>query len=278
MSTFGNTLFGGSRFIRWALSPFVLIFAISMPLIIEEWTLSRAALMAGIEFMCLSLLAGLWLPAKIGNWAFRILAGSVFLAYASYLIYELFLSGAPFRLSGRRGEASPRNALLGFVIIGLPSLWFALKGRFSLRAEPSPEQLAAERQALEERLLRPDWAFYERHLQRPAPKALRELYASRALLTADVIEYPGENGISTFEPLDEQGLLDASEEPGTDVVPIATSDCGDPIYLRPGPSEPDTLYITCHDGGDTEVFAESVAAMLEKLRQANRCDPVPTCL
>lgn len=42
------------------------------------------------------------------------------------------------------------------------------------------------------------------------------------------------------------------------------------IYLRPGSGEADTVYITYHDGGDTEVFAESVAAMVEKLRNANR--------
>jgi hypothetical protein len=40
--------------------------------------------------------------------------------------------------------------------------------------------------------------------------------------------------------------------------------------LRPGGGEADTVYITHHDGGDTEVFAESVAAMVEKLRNANR--------
>ena len=28
MSSFGQTLFGGSRFVRWALTPFVLLFAI----------------------------------------------------------------------------------------------------------------------------------------------------------------------------------------------------------------------------------------------------------
>ena len=35
---------------------------------------------------------------------------------------------------------SPRNAMLGFIIIGLPSLWYTLPGRFSLVA-PQPEPL-----------------------------------------------------------------------------------------------------------------------------------------
>ena len=31
MSAFGETLFSGSRFIQWALSPFILIFAVNLP-------------------------------------------------------------------------------------------------------------------------------------------------------------------------------------------------------------------------------------------------------
>jgi hypothetical protein len=143
MSLFGQTLFGGSRFIRWSLSPFVLLFAVLMPLAIEQWTPARVALMAVMECMCLALLAGFWFPARFGVWAFRGLAGAVFLSYTGYLIYEFCFSTTPFRLFQSRGEASPRNALLGFVFVGLPSLWYALLGRFTLRP-PEPEQEAGE--------------------------------------------------------------------------------------------------------------------------------------
>src|SRR5262249_17451525 len=124
---------GGSRFIRWSLSPFVLLFAVFMPMAIEQWTSARVALITGMEFMCIALLGGFWLPVRLGRWAFRGLAGAVFFSYAGYLIYEFFFSNAPFRVFGNRGEASPRNALLGFLIIGLPSLWYALLGRFTFR-------------------------------------------------------------------------------------------------------------------------------------------------
>jgi hypothetical protein len=270
MSNFGQTLFGGSRFVKWLLTPVVLLFAAVMPLAIETWTLPRVALMAGMELMCLALLAGFWLPRRIGQWAFRALTGLVFLAYAGYLVHEFFFTHAHFRISGMRGKASPSGALFGFVIIGLPSLWYAMFGRFTLRPPVPPEELAAARRAHEERILRPDWEFYERHLQRPAPAALRELYANRELVTALSLAYSDDDGISTFEPLDEQGLLDARDQAGFDVVPFATSDCGDPIYLKPGRSEADTVFITYHDGGDTKTFAESVAGMLKELRSANR--------
>jgi len=39
MSAFGQTLFGGSRRIRWSLTPFALLFAVVMPLLDEQWTL-----------------------------------------------------------------------------------------------------------------------------------------------------------------------------------------------------------------------------------------------
>src|SRR5262245_8205370 len=122
-----------SGFIRWALTPFVLIFAILMPLRIENWTPARAVLMLGMELLCLALLAGFWLPARLGHWAFRSVAALVFLAYSGYAIHEFFFTDARFTLSGRRSEASPFNALLGFLIIGLPSPLFALRGRFTLR-------------------------------------------------------------------------------------------------------------------------------------------------
>ena len=159
------------------------------------------------------------------------------------------------------------------LFIGLPLLILWLRDRVSRargRRRNSPEKLKVDRREYEERIVRPDWVFYERHLQRPAPRALRELYADRALVTAQSLEYTDAGRISTFEALDEQGLLDTRPWLGFDAVAIATSDFGDPIYLRSGASESDTVYITHHDGGDTEVFAESVAAMVERLRQANR--------
>ena len=253
---------------RWVLTPFIAIFAVAMPLLIDEWTPARIALMAVMEFMCVAVLAGFWLPPRFGQWAFRGFAGAVFLCYAAYFIHEWFFTNEPFRISERKSAASPRNALLGFIIIGLPCLWYAVMGR--LTKEPSREEEAAERQEYEKRILEPDWEFYERHLQRPVPTALRELYADRALVTAGGLKYDKRGWINTFHPLREEGLLDTRDEMGTDIVAFATSECGDPIYLRPGASEADTVYITYHDGGETEVFAESVAAMLETLRKTNR--------
>ena len=150
MSKFGQTLFGGGGFIRWALTPFVFIFAIVMPLIIDEWTLTRVLLIAGMELMCIALLAGFWLPRRIGHFAFRVVAGLVFLAYAAYVVDEFFFTKTPFTVTGRRSDASPFNALLGLIFIGLPSLLYSLLGRFSLRpppSDPEPDQDITESDA-----------------------------------------------------------------------------------------------------------------------------------
>ena len=157
-----------------------------------------------------------------------------------------------------------------FVALPLAVLWLNDRlARARVRRQNPPAQRAAEREAFRQRLLRPDWEFYQRHLQRPVPPALRELYADPALLAAKSLAYTEGDRISSFNPLTPEDLVEAKSWLGFDLVPIATSDFGDSIYLRPGSAEPDVVYITYHDGGETEVFAESVAAMLKQLRQAN---------
>lgn len=98
---------------------------------------------------------------------------------------------------------------------------------------------------------------------------MRELYADQALVTAEGLDIVDDDGseitISTFEPLDEQGLVATRPWLGFDAVAIARNDFGDPIYLRPGQSEPNTVYVTFHDGGDTEVLSESVEELYEKV-------------
>jgi hypothetical protein len=146
-----------------------------------------------------------------------------------------------------------------------------LKDRISdalWRRRNPPEKLAAERRT---RLLQTDWDFYERHLQRPAPAALRDLYSDMALITACGLHYGKRRGISSFEPLNRDHLFDTRNEIGYDIVPFATSGCGDPIYLRPGADQSDIVYIVYHDDpGNVEVFAESVVVLVERLRNENR--------
>jgi hypothetical protein len=149
------------------------------------------------------------------------------------------------------------------LVITMYVLWHVRKRR-------DAREGAIRRRAINERLLRPDWEFYERHLGRPAPAALRELYADQSLVTIAGLKYNNKYDISTFNPIADDWLLDTREMIGYDIVAFADSDCGDPIYLRPGSTESDTVYISHHDEPDhIAVFADSVAAMVERLRDAN---------
>ncbi len=83
------------------------------------------------------------------------------------------------------------------------------------------------------------------------------------------INYSENVVVSTFDALDEQGLIESRPWLGFDAAAIATSDFGDSIYLRPGATESDAVYITHHDGGGTEVLAPDVFTFVERLRHAN---------
>ena len=161
---------------------------------------------------------------------------------------------------------------IALLFVGLPItlLWVRDVVR---RGRQSPERLRAARRTYERRLRQPDWARVTRQLQREVPQALRDLYADSALVTSRDLPYSTAHSISTFEALDEPAFADARSWLGFDSVRFATTDSGDSVYLRAGPSEADTVYIAYHDGGDTEVFAESVTAMLHVLDRAHGRDP-----
>ncbi|MCX6850242.1 MAG: SMI1/KNR4 family protein [Verrucomicrobia bacterium] len=274
MSTFGNTLFGGSRFIRWTLTPFLILTALLMPLAGQKAEISGVLILIGLEVVLVALLAGLWLPAAFGRWCFRLVTAAVFSACLAFMISGFYVSKQSSTAARRVNKQSPYEGLPAFLFIGLPCLWYTLTGRFSLRPEASQEQSAAEhaaqRQALNASLLQPDWSFYEHYLQRQAPAELRAMYADEELITSTLLEYSNECSINTFEPLNESSLYEGAEDTEPPVVVFATTDFGDPIYLKPGPTESDAVYVTYHDDGDTEVLADSVSDFVNRLKQAKR--------
>ena len=134
------------------------------------------------------------------------------------------------------------------------------------RRRNPPEKLAAEREEREARIQSPDWAFYADHLQRDVPQALRNLYANKALVLSQNAESCGDQSISEFGAIDEANLLESKEWIGADVVAIAHNIFGDPIYLRPGSDESNAVYVTYHDGGDTEQIAADIAEFVDSIQ------------
>jgi hypothetical protein len=271
MSSFGETLFGGSAFIRWTLTPVLIAFAVWIPLAAPELDGTKLLLVSGLVAAALALLAGLWLPERFGRVAFRLLAGLVFAAYAAYFLVEYisWQRGAPV-WAGRRSQPSLLSALMGLVAIGLPALLYAWKGRFSLRETATPEMQAATRLEYEKLILKPNWEYCERQLQRPVPAALRALYADEEWVTAGGLEFSEDCSISTFEPLLELSSLDLTDQPESKALVFATSMFGDPIFLLSGPDEADRVYVMYHDGGDFDVLSKSVDEFVLQLKQANQ--------
>jgi hypothetical protein len=138
MSVFGDTFVSGSRFLFWAISPFLLVggwcfFGLAWWPIGDNGPPARFV-NAGLGLFCWLLILFLYHPERF--WlAGRIITGTVFLVYLAYLISEWVWDAQDLGIGKPRSSATPLNATLGFLIIGLPCLWWTLFGRFSLRRQ-----------------------------------------------------------------------------------------------------------------------------------------------
>lgn len=140
MSQFGETLFGGSRFVFWALAPILVSAAIFLPLTIAPEGWLQTAVVYAMSAVCLALALGLANPTRFW-WALRFVAAAVFFTYVAYFIYELLgvVRGEEPLLS-RRSGTSLASASLGLLIIGYPSFVYMLRGRFTWRAPYVPTE------------------------------------------------------------------------------------------------------------------------------------------
>ncbi len=126
MPKFGEILFSGSRVVFLALSPFLILFLIGMPLLVDRWWPWSSLLVFALDAMAVLLLLALY-DGKRFWWAARGVTAIVFLSFVVYLADEIH-SKKPWRF----GQESPLEALLGLVIVGLPCLRYTLAGQFGL--------------------------------------------------------------------------------------------------------------------------------------------------
>ncbi len=114
----------------WVLAPVILLSCVSMTLVAfdreGQTTLGRTLIIA-IDVVAALLLLGLW-DARRFYWCFRLIGLMVFLSYAWYIYDEFAHTDHPFfGKPGDHTEQSPINSLLGFAIIGIPALIFAVR-------------------------------------------------------------------------------------------------------------------------------------------------------
>ncbi len=124
---------GASPFMRWALSPFLLLFSVVFffPLVetIDEENTVGAAVCFAVILLCLFGILALWGVPHTG----RVVAGIIAGAYVWYMIDQFVVNfEGSWGFGGRRSDASPLNSILGFIAFGVPCLIFAMFGRFSI--------------------------------------------------------------------------------------------------------------------------------------------------
>jgi hypothetical protein len=130
VNQFGRTLFSGSRFIFWSLAPFLVLFAVVMPLSITEWNVTRVILITVMDAAALLLVIGLYNTKRFW-WALRGVTMIVFFGYLAMLIDEL-IHGDTTVKGLLRGE-SPLEVIKTFIGVAIPCLLYTLLGRFSRR-------------------------------------------------------------------------------------------------------------------------------------------------
>ena len=104
--------------------------------------------------------------------------------------------------------------------------------------------------SIEPQLLAPEWEFYEAHLGRPVPPSVRDLFSRHDLILSPLgADSDSGESLNCFQPITPDSLTESKECYGIEIIPLALSESGDPVYLKPGDPH-NTVYILHHDGGE----------------------------
>lgn len=113
----------------WILSLFLVLTTLFMFVFFDDggWTTERTVGQAILTAITVLVVAATVAPDRAW-WAFRILAFSVFAVYFWYLITQFVIEAKPLEFPPRSGERSPMNALMGFLVFGVPCLIYSMWG------------------------------------------------------------------------------------------------------------------------------------------------------
>jgi hypothetical protein len=130
-----------SPFLRWSLSPFLLLFAVVflIPLqeAVDELRWEGVIATSFVIILCIAGFLTLWGVPFVG----RIVTGIIAFSYGWYVVDQCFIHfDGNWGWGGRRGTASPVNSILGFLVFGLPCLIHTIFGRFTIRKQPDPPE------------------------------------------------------------------------------------------------------------------------------------------
>ena len=114
-------------FLFWSLAPFLVLFLLAMPLLVELPTRAAVIGIVSVEIWAGLLLLVLFDPIRFW-WAGRGVGATLFLGYVAYFLTMLLMEDAN---AASRFGLSIVNGIPGLVVFGLPGLCYALFGRFS---------------------------------------------------------------------------------------------------------------------------------------------------
>ena len=125
-------------FMRWVLGTFLLLYSAFMiiPLrgAIEDGRMVGVIACSLMMLMCVAGFLATWGVPYVG----RIVTGLIALAYAYYVLDECILNFDGDWGFGETG-ASPKNAILGFIVFGLPCALYTIFGGFGLSEPEGPD-------------------------------------------------------------------------------------------------------------------------------------------
>lgn len=146
MSQFGKTLFSGSRFVFWTLAPFLILFAIVMPLSTTDWNAIKVIVVSGMDLTAVLLVFGLYDTRRF--WlALRCVTFIVFCGYLAYLVDEIIVNKGSATYQGIFSGDQPWRAIEGFIGIGIPCFVYTVFGRFSRKETDDDKDVKKETSA-----------------------------------------------------------------------------------------------------------------------------------
>jgi hypothetical protein len=116
-----ETLYRGSKFTRWTLSPVVALALISLPLLTSGWSPGKVVVVTAIELMLACLLVSLLAPGRFPA-VVGVVTATIFAGYVAYAVDALVRRPSTLTPSAAGDGTSPLNAVSGLVLIGIPSL------------------------------------------------------------------------------------------------------------------------------------------------------------
>lgn len=117
----------------WGPLPFLVALIVVLPFAVSRTPIALMTA-AAVELFCILMLLGLYDPARFW-WAWRGVAGLVFLACAIYLTATLIESGGKLTIPRRKSGLHPVGAIFAMLTFGLPALWYTLLERSTLRPD-----------------------------------------------------------------------------------------------------------------------------------------------